>query len=301
MTYTHLYIQTTRNQPPENKTPLHQQERPSPTPISCINSLSFLRSVPSFVFPFLFPLYKSLLSHNSPLPTMFANPGQVPPNTTLPLAKMGPLHILDLGSPDNLLNANLTHYPPTPPSQVTANLAARVVLGLAANAAMAVPLRILYRHGEFAAAVFITTTMILNGFTIVHALVWRDDDTSAWWLGEGYCDAFPYVYFPLMMVYDTSIFAIMRHLAQQISLVRADAPTPRELRRRSIVQALVIFPLPLVQLAWMYPLTEHRYGLMTLSGCRWLPVDAWPLTVFFILMYPLYALGALYYASKFKS
>ncbi|CAI4211482.1 unnamed protein product [Parascedosporium putredinis] len=88
----------------------------------------------------------------------------------------------------------------------------------------------------------------------------------------------------------------MRHLAQQISLLRADAPTPRELRRRSIVQALVIFPCPLVQLAWMYPLTEHRYGLMTLSGCRWLPADAWPFTVFFIIMHPLYALGALYYA-----
>ncbi|CAI4211481.1 unnamed protein product [Parascedosporium putredinis] len=108
---------------------------------------------------------------------------------------MGPLHIVDLGSPTTS-STPTSPTTPTPPAQIMANLAARVVLGLAANAAMAVPLRILYRHGEFAAAVFITTTMILNGFTIAHALIWRDDDTSAWWLGEGYCDAFPYVYFP---------------------------------------------------------------------------------------------------------
>ncbi|PKS11915.1 hypothetical protein jhhlp_001210 [Lomentospora prolificans] len=173
---------------------------------------------------------------------------------------------------------------------------ARVVLGILANLSIIVPLRILARNGEFAAVIFISATFLLNCFTVANALIWRSDDTAPWWHGEGYCDIFPYVHYPLLMVYATSAFAIMRHLAQQISLTRADSPSPKEVRRRNLMQALIIFPFPLVQLAWIYPLTAHRYSIMTLSGCIWMPDSSWPLIVFFIMAHPLCAFGAVYHA-----
>jgi len=210
---------------------------------------------------------------------------------------MGPSNIIDLSQPNPSFP---DFYPrhPTDPAQVTANVACRIILGILANLSIWVPLRILYRHGEFAAVVLMSSTMLLNILTIVNALIWRNDDTSSWWLGYGYCDVFPYVYNPLLMVYNTSIFAIMRHLADKISLMRADSPSVREMRRRNLIQALIIFPVPVVQMAWMYPLALHRYAIFALTGCTWMPFGSWPLLVFVILPSPLFAFGTVYYGSE---
>ncbi|RKL41044.1 hypothetical protein BFJ72_g5939 [Fusarium proliferatum] len=170
----------------------------------------------------------------------------------------------------------------TTPS-LTTNLVCRVLFGLIANFACIVPLKNLYRNGEFAAVVFIANIEWSNLDTIINALIWRNDDTSKWWNGEVFCDINAYYVNFTGALFGTCLLAIMRNLAQQVGLLRANALTVREKRRRNLVQALIMFPLPIIQVAWVWPLTTQRYAVATLAGCSWIAWPSWPYIVFFVL------------------
>jgi hypothetical protein len=181
---------------------------------------------------------------------------------------------------------------------LTANLICRVFFGILANMACLVPLKLLHRNREFAAVVFIVAILLINTLHIANALIWRDDNLAGWWSGYGWCDLHVYLYSPLLAVYATCVLAIMRNLADQVGLLRANPLTVGEKKRRNLIQALIIFPLPLLQLALIYPLTAQRYAIGTLVGCSWVVDRSWPVVVFFILPNPILALIAAWYAGK---
>ncbi|KAL7950489.1 pheromone receptor [Trichoderma barbatum] len=166
---------------------------------------------------------------------------------------------------------------------LTASLICRIFFGVIANLVCLVPLRLLYRNGEFAATVFILNVEVQNLRNIVNALIWRDDDVASWWPGYGLCDLDAFLHNFCISLYATCLLAIMRNLAIQVGSLRANPPSRREKRRRNIIQALIIFPLPLVQLAWTYPVTDQRYYVATLIGCSWSNARTWPSIVFEIL------------------
>lgn len=185
----------------------------------------------------------------------------------------------------------------TTPS-LTANLVCRILFGIIANIACVVPLKNLYRNGEFAAVVFIANIELANLDTIINALIWRNDDTSKWWSGEGLCDISPYYTSFQNALFGTCLLAIMRNLAQQVGLLRANPLTGQERRRRNLVQALIMFPLPILQVAWVWPLTTQRYAIATLVGCSWIAWPAWPYMTFFVIAPVVIALITSGYASK---
>ncbi|KAL7819823.1 pheromone A receptor domain-containing protein [Trichoderma gracile] len=188
-----------------------------------------------------------------------------------------------------------TSPPYTTPS-LTANLICRVLLSIIANLVCLVPLRLLYRNGELAAALFILNIEIQNLRTVVNALLWRNDDLQSWWPGYGLCDVDPYVHNLAIGLYSTCLLAIMRNLALQVGNLRANPLTRRERRRRNLIQALIVFPQPLLQAAWTYPLTQQRYYIGTLIGCSWLNAPTWPYIVFIILPPALISLATAGYA-----
>ncbi|ODA80017.1 hypothetical protein RJ55_02975 [Drechmeria coniospora] len=177
---------------------------------------------------------------------------------------------------------SLVPVPVTTPA-LTANLVMRVLLALVGNIVCIIPLGLLYRNGEFAAVVFIVLVMLLNLDTVVNSLLWHNNDTADWWHGVGYCDLDNFFRNASKGLYLTCLLAIMRNLAQQVGMMRAGALTAAEKRRRNLTQALIMFPLPIVMLAWTFPLTAQRYVIGTLVGCDWVPHSSWPYLVFFIL------------------
>lgn len=171
--------------------------------------------------------------------------------------------------------------PITTPS-LTANLVCRVFFGLIASIVCLVPLRNLYKHGEFAASVFITTTVLKNVFTIVNALIWRNNDIENWWPGYGLCDVTPYLQHFVTLLFITCLLAIVRNLAHQVGLLRANPLTAKERRRRNWGQALIMFPFPMLQVILTWFLTFQRYVVGTLVGCSWTGYPTWVYIVFFI-------------------
>ncbi|KAI9166739.1 Pheromone a factor receptor [Paramyrothecium foliicola] len=193
---------------------------------------------------------------------------------------MEPPRLFTRDSPQ--IMASSTGAPFTTPS-LTTNLAFRVTLAILANLVSLVPLRLLYKNGEFAATVFILNVELKNMFTIVYSLMWRNDNMEAWWPGYGLCDVYPSIFNIQLALFVTCLMAIMRNLAHQVGLLRANPLTVREKRRRNLIQALIMFPLPLVQLGFTWPLTMQRYAVGTLVGCIWMAYPAWPYLVFFII------------------
>ncbi|PON27250.1 pheromone a factor receptor [Trichoderma gamsii] len=167
---------------------------------------------------------------------------------------------------------------------LTANLICRVLFALIGNLICIVPLRLLYRNGELAAALFILVVQLQNFESAVNALIWHNDDVDSWWPGYGFCDVDSHVRNFTIGLFNSCLLAIMRNLALQIGNMRASPLTKKEKTRRNIVQALIIFPLPLLQAVWTYPLAQQRYYIGTLTGCSWANSRSWPYAVFDIFL-----------------
>lgn len=207
------------------------------------------------------------------------------------------MHLFQRGDP--LLIAAPSSEPFTSPA-LTANLFFRVCLGIVANLVCLVPLRNLYKHGELAGAVFIANLEVQNLQTILYSLIWRNNDVGSWWPGYGLCDVHPYIYNFITSLYLASLLAIVRNLAQQVGLLRANSLSVREKRRRNLVQALVMFPLPIMQVAWSWPLTAQRYVVGALMGCIWIGHTSWPYLVLYVIAPWIVTVLAAIYAGKFS-
>jgi pheromone a factor receptor len=201
----------------------------------------------------------------------------------------------DGGNP--IIIAAPTDGPYTTPS-LTANLFCRVFLAIIANLVCLVPMRLLHRNSEFAAVVFILSVEFKNITTIVNSLIWRDDNVEEWYQGYGLCDMGSYFDNFANGVYTCCLLAIMRNLAQQVGLMRANPLSRTEKRRRNLVQALIIFPIPLVQVAMTWPLTAQRYGIGTLVGCVWVAHPSWPQLLVNVIPHFLIPLATSGYARK---
>lgn len=211
-------------------------------------------------------------------------------NTTVPILPI-------VAGTDPLILYWPSDDPITTPA-LTANLVCRIFFGLIASLVCLVPLRILYKNSEFAATVFITTVVVKNLITILNALIWRNNDVESWWPGYGLCDVMPYVQHFVITLFSTCLLAQVRNLAQQVGLLRANPMTTREKRRRNFGQALIMFPIPLIQVAFTWFLTSQRYVVGTIVGCSWTGYPTWPYLVFFILPAPIIAIITAGYASK---
>lgn len=178
------------------------------------------------------------------------------------------------------------------------NLALRVTMGFLAIFACLVPLRLLYRNKEFAAIVFVVNDLGLCLINTINALIWHDDNMDEWFMGYGWCDLHPYLYVPMMTLFTTSVLAHARSMTDKVSLLHVNPMSKKERRTNYLVQSLIMFPLPLIQIGWMYPLTAQRFVVTTLVGCDWRVDGSWPWMVFFILPIPILSTTAGVYACK---
>ncbi|RYP63192.1 hypothetical protein DL770_009441 [Monosporascus sp. CRB-9-2] len=195
----------------------------------------------------------------------------------------------------------LLDHPSTNP-KLLANLVARVLLAALGTCLCWVPLRLLARNGEFAAVVLTTTVCILNLTTVVNSLLWRSDDWRSWPSGRGLCDLEVYLLQPLNTAYAAAVFALVRRLAGQVRLATAlpapvAAPRQRALRRRAVmVQSLVIFSVPVVQVAFTWFDIAQRFVVAALVGCSAVYDNSWPKVLVFDVPPAAFAVAAVPYA-----
>lgn len=183
---------------------------------------------------------------------------------------------------------------------LAANQICRIILALVGNLLCWVPFRLLARNGEFVAVIFIGDVMVINLFTIFNASIWPNDDWNSWWDGTGYCDVQTYLLLPMQCLYAACIFAIMRNLAQRLRLRRVNNLSQPERRRQHLMEALIIFPVPIIQLALTWFLLTNRYVIGTITGCYGMFDQSW--FKIFVLIFPpaMFSIGTIPYACEFE-
>ena len=187
---------------------------------------------------------------------------------------------------------------PTPPSLI-ANVILRLVLCPIAILLTFVPVRILWRNGEFPACTYVANLWVLIFFVFVNATIWRNQDFDSWWLGYGWCDLQAYIQYAFVTLYSTSVCAIMQRLSSQVGLTRVTGLSTREKRRRLLVQSLIIFPVPVLQIIITVFVQGQRYALAPASGCTNAYTPTAVFLVFFILPPLLFTIAACFHTCVF--
>ncbi|CAN8097230.1 unnamed protein product [Discula destructiva] len=186
-------------------------------------------------------------------------------------------------------------YDPTP--LMTTNIVFRFVLNLGAAFACWVPLNLFYRHRELAGAAMVMATAIMNFYYGINSIIWPNNDIASWFGGFVWCDVQLALWTPLETINAAAICAVMQNIANQVSLMRASSLTPQEKRRKHMVQALIIFSVPVLQLILYYFTIGMRYNISGIVGCQAVFQANWVFLVAFILPCPLFAVAAAYFAA----
>lgn len=189
-------------------------------------------------------------------------------------------------------------YGPSP--GMLANIVFRFVLNLTAAIACWVPMRLFHKSGELSGTAMVVAMALLNLYYAVNAAIWHDDDIGSWPKGYGWCDIQLVSWIPLETLNSAAICAVVQNISKQVSLVRASELTSEEKRRNQTSQALIIFPVPLLQAILYYFVIPMRYNISGIIGCQAVFEANWVFLVFFILPCPVFAVAAAYFAGDLK-
>ncbi|TAQ90611.1 hypothetical protein B7494_g1076 [Chlorociboria aeruginascens] len=163
-----------------------------------------------------------------------------------------------------------------------------------------VPLRSLYRVKNIAACTLIITAMVLNIMTFVNALIWPTDNFDTWWKGVGLCDVEVAVRTPLFTLVTSSTMCITRLLARALDTDNAMLHETKAMRLRTLmIECLLVFTIPVLEVALHYLIQAQRFEVATIYGCADILDYSWPTLVIMHIWPPIFAIATCFYASKF--
>lgn len=178
------------------------------------------------------------------------------------------------------------------------NIIFRSILHFAAVVSCLVPMQLFCRSGELAGATLVISGAIMNLYHLTNTLTWHNDDVANWPRAYGWCDIQLASAVPLETLVAATTCTILRNVANQISSLRATTLTGNEKRRKNLIHALIIFPVPLLQAFLYFFVIGMRYNISGIIGCQAIFQTNWVFVVFFLLPCPTFALCAGYYAGK---
>lgn len=174
----------------------------------------------------------------------------------------------------------------------------RCILHFAAVVACVVPMHLFSRSGELAGATLVASGVIVNVYHFCNTITWYNDDIANWPRAYGWCDLQLATAVPLETLVAASTCAILRNVSNSIMSLRITALRTSEKRRKNLIHALIIFPIPLLQTILYFFVIGQRFNISGIIGCQAVFQTNWVFMIFFILPCPIFAFCAGYYASK---
>jgi pheromone a factor receptor len=162
---------------------------------------------------------------------------------------------------------------------------------------MYLPARDFYAKGNFPACSMIASVTILNLYQFLNAIIWNTDDTTHWFSGVGLCDVEVNSRYMLSTALMTSIFCFIKNLA---GVFNTDGLylTSSMKRRRLIVDILICWLLPFLQVIFHYPVSVGRFSIFPIFGCYDELDGSWPYVVGYVMWFPIFTVLILVYSSK---
>lgn len=156
-----------------------------------------------------------------------------------------------------------------------------------------------YRNRNIGAMAVIAWMIILNFQSFLNALIWPNDDISAWSSGNVLCDIEVKLQVASQVAAPASLGCVLRALARVMDTERATLmQTKAQKMRGYAVDLLWCVGFPMLQMLAHYIVQPHRYYVFAISGCVPAVSSSW-LTILLIYVPPLiWTLIDAYYARK---
>ncbi|KAG8165720.1 hypothetical protein KVR01_004272 [Diaporthe batatas] len=148
------------------------------------------------------------------------------------------------------------------------NIILRSILHFAGVMACVVPMHLFCRSGEIAGATLVASGAIVNLYHLCNTITWYNDDIASWPLAYGWCDFQVATTVPLETLVAASTCAILRNVSNSITSLRVTALRKSEKRRKNLIHALIIFPVPLLQAILYYFVAAQRFNISGIIGSR---------------------------------
>ncbi|KUI65412.1 Pheromone a factor receptor [Cytospora mali] len=177
------------------------------------------------------------------------------------------------------------------------NFIFRCILNFGSALACWVPMRLFYKNGELAGTTMVIAIAILNFYYFINTLMWPNDDIANWPKGYGWCDIQLASWVPVETLNAAAVCAILHNVFNQVSVMRASGLSGNEKRRKHLIQALIIFPIPVLQFILYYFIIAIRYNISGIIGCQAVFDGDWVFLVFYLLPCPVFAAIAAYFAA----
>ena len=164
-------------------------------------------------------------------------------------------------------------------------VAVPILAGLAGLLCL-LPLIVHLNARNFAAAVLVSSVLIINFLNCINAIIWPTEIAKEKWPGWGLCDVEIKLYIGCSAAVVGAVACIFRYLAAILDTNRA---TPQasagQVRRRRHVEAILCLGVPVYLMCVHYIVQPGRYDLYELAGCVPSFDNSWP-TYVLVLLWP---------------
>lgn len=152
---------------------------------------------------------------------------------------------------------------------------------------------------NYPAAILIFWVVLLNVFSFVNAIIWRNDDIDSWFSGHIYCDVESRLLLGSYSGAPGALICVMRSLAMIFDTNNATLVPSEGQRKKDLIFMLVFcWAFPIYIMAVYYIVQPARYLLFGIVGCVPLADESW-LSDILILIWPLVlTLISVYYAGN---
>lgn len=146
--------------------------------------------------------------------------------------------------------------------------------------------------------VLIASVLTINLLHFINALIWRTEDPTYWWKGQGLCDVEAKLRLGLDMTAAGGITCVFR----QLSLIVApdmDSLTPSRAQGRNTIIFETVFCgiLPLLRMILSYVVQPDRYRVYGVYGCSPTVDTSWPSYALVLIWPPAVCLVACVYCA----
>jgi pheromone a factor receptor len=148
----------------------------------------------------------------------------------------------------------------------------------------------------WATLIFIGWIAVYNLLSFIDSLVWRSEDPTTWWNGDGYCDIDSRIKSVFQIGLPAAGIGICRFLADATDPDPVLSDLRHTRRRRNAIDFFLGIGLPLINVGLKYIVNPSRYWIGGVGGCTGITDLSWPSIPLYHLWCPLLSFVAFIYS-----
>lgn len=165
-----------------------------------------------------------------------------------------------------------------------------------------IDLPVLMIHGKnrnFPCLCMVSWLVLLNFFSLVNSLIWREPEVKNWWSGVGLCDIEVKLIGASYSGVPTCLICLFANLASLLDTRRTALFQSRARRwRKRAFEFTLCIVVPIIMIITSYIVQPNRYAVFQTTGCVPMYDQSAPSIALFYIWPPIFCIVAAFYCGK---